>query len=439
MYNLKKIFFILVWVICYSGIAIASEEQTETKISTNPAKTMVEEWGLPNYDTALDSVDYSVSYKKIKWPWQTDPQRQEKRIEALRKLAQAKAPYYVDEIVQRNPRLPLSGFSWDWGYEDDGQGPLYTDGDNATDELLFEVLPYIPEVGSCGLEFTKVTDEGLKALFYLPMFQGLSLTTTEPETHPLPITDKGIEIISRHPSLENIGLRNVRITDQSFKSLAQNAKKLRQIYYEGDSITSRGLEYLKEANSLVTLQIENTNTETMPSTAELLCILAEIPNLQSLDLRGYDFSMPPDEKQLATLRKFNGKLDRLYLWSKIHPKTLKAICDMENLHYLSVFSRGTGREFSKENMISYEKAMYRFRKMNRVPDYYEELEKPYFEEFYVRTWTSSDGKTTHKAAFVDLVNDKVFLKTSYDNEPFSIPILHLSKEDRAYARAIVGQ
>ena len=77
--------------------------------------------------------------------------------------------------------------------------------------------------------------------------------------------------------------------------------------------------------------------------------------------------------------------------------------------------------------------------MNRVPDYYEELEKPYFQEFYVRIWSTLDGKPMHKAAFVDLVDKQVFLKTSYDGEPFSVPILRLSKEDRAYARAIVGQ
>jgi len=304
---------------------VVSEEKIETNVSTNPVKVMFTELKLPNYDTALDMIDYSVPYDKIEWPWKTDPERQEKRIEALKKLVQAKAPYYVTEIVQHNPKLPLRGFGWNWGY-DEIDWFFYADGDNVTDDLLFEVLPYTPEVESCGLDHTKVTDEGLKAFFYLPTFKGLGLTTVEPDTHPLQITDKGIEIISKHPTLESIGLRNVRITDESFKSLARNAKKLRKLSYTGDGITSHGLEYMKETNSLLVLSLTNTNVEKPIITAEILDILAAIPRLQRLTLDDYDLSAPPDERMLASLKKLDDKLISLnFRNSKVHPKLLEMI------------------------------------------------------------------------------------------------------------------
>ncbi len=87
---------------------------------------MVEELKLPNYDTALDSVDYSDVDKEgnpyaprdfVQWPWKSDPERQKKRLNAVRKLLDAKAFYSLNDILKRHGESVVV-IGWDHGYDE---------------------------------------------------------------------------------------------------------------------------------------------------------------------------------------------------------------------------------------------------------------------------------------------------------------------------------
>jgi len=55
---------------------------------------MVLELGLSNYDTALDSIDYSVPYEKIEWAWKSDAEAAKRREIAITELKKANVNYY---------------------------------------------------------------------------------------------------------------------------------------------------------------------------------------------------------------------------------------------------------------------------------------------------------------------------------------------------------
>jgi hypothetical protein len=83
--------------------------------------------------------------------------------------------------------------------------------------------------------------------------------------------------------------------------------------------------------------------------------------------------------------------------------------------------------------------MYWYRSNEKIPDYYLELEKPYFDEFYCRKWTSIDGTFTQEAFFLDLKENQVFLKLKGDTKEITVPFEKLSKENQKYVQQIIGK
>jgi hypothetical protein len=430
---------------------------------------MVENLKLPNYDSALDTIDYNAPMKTIyamrnvrdiEWPWKTDPIRQRKRINAIKKLwACGGLSTDMKNIVEmtvndetyakeNNNKYPLDilGFRFEYDEYTQNASVLKIVPDKVNNKLLMETLPYIPEIEKIILLFTiNVSDEGLNSLFYLPILKEIIIDTPEPETHPLLITDKGIELISKHPSLEMISLRHLNITDNSLKSISENAKLIKTLNYAGETISDTGIFYLSKMESLTSLSLSRSGgwsleTPRPPSkiTHEVFDLLTSFPNLKKFQFDFYDLSAPPNLETLQSIQKLDGKIQFLkFIGTKFHPKLLNEICKINSLKQLDIFSRVF--KFDKLNPVSYEKIMYHLKKHNAIPDYYTELEKPYFDEFYSRKWTSIDGTFTSEACFIDLKENLVILKLKGETKEITVPFEKLSKENQKYVQQIIGK
>ncbi|MDO4574970.1 MAG: hypothetical protein Q4D98_07120 [Planctomycetia bacterium] len=136
----------------------------EDTVSTNPCRPFVDEFALPNYDTALDVIDHSQPYEKITWPWETHAKQKEEHEATLNYIRQnADARVLVLERPQNKCQSLIFQPIWDETCEEYEYHPKKID--NA---FLEKTFPFLPEVNRLTLVETGVTDEGLRNIFYLP-------------------------------------------------------------------------------------------------------------------------------------------------------------------------------------------------------------------------------------------------------------------------------
>jgi hypothetical protein len=447
---MKLLKILLVVVIFTHSVSILSGKENE---STNPAKPMVEELKLSAYDSSLDKTDYNVPYHEIRWAWRDDPQRQGKRLSAVKKLLTTNAGIYDDVYGQLLPGQDRKSFyvrrlGWSWSYSelDDSMETS----DNVNDSLLAETLPYIPEVEKVSLGLTKVTDKGLESLFYLPVLKNVNIETPNPN-HTLPITSKGIVLISKLPLLEKLFVRGICLSDESLKEIAKNGKQIKDFeywVYWDDEISDKGMTYLKAMPQLESLYFQYSVTKTVKgNTSPKLTPRAFIPLSQSQSLKhiilwGYDFLQIPDRETLNAIRNFKKtKIISVALYhTKVHPLLVKSLCNVQSLQGADFFNLSSVHlKFTKDNPISYEKVMYRLKQKDQVPQYYLELEKPYFDQFYSRKWNSPNAQLTGNASFIDLKEKQVILKLKGKSDKITVPFSNLSTEDQQYVQQIVGK
>jgi hypothetical protein len=446
-------FFILLFL-CWGASSSYAQINSASPVSTNPAKAMVEELKLPNYDTYLDSIDYNapekiypvnVRIRDIKWHWMSDVEYAKKHIEAYKKLLECGAQLpKIDNSSDMSEIRPVVRLSFKWEYDEDEFNKLITKSDMVNDQTLMDVLPYIPEIEYIDLPFTKITDKGVVSFFYLPLLKSVSLTTTEPKDYPSLITDEGIEIITKLPLLESISLRNLLVTEKSFRSIAENGKRIKDVSLEGDCISDSGISYLRKMQSLESLSISqcsrgdlnNTHSSALV-TPNVFAALSQSPNLSSIRFTLYDFSSIPNDTVITAIKSMNKLYYLDFRHTKIHPLLLKNICEIKTLRELCI--DGGYFKFDSNSQISYEKVMYRLRHTNQLPAYYEELEKPYFDEFYSRHWISGNGKYTRDASFIDLKEGQVALKSKGSETIITVPIEKLSQDDQQYIQQIISE
>jgi hypothetical protein len=343
-------------------------------------------------------------------------------------------------------RAYVRRLGWLWFYSELDNTPEVSD--KVDDALLAETLPHIPEIEQLNLGLTKVTDKGFESLFLLPVLKFVVITTPEPETHPLPITSQGIVLISKLPLLENLYIRGVRLSDKALKEIAQNGKQIKRFIYVNDEVSEIGIEYLKEMPRLESFIFDSrvspaVKSNTSPKlTSKVFIPLSQCKSLSGITLHYCDFQQIPDEsiqKTITNFNKYNNNIKSINLKNtKVHPLLVKSLCNIQSLTEISFFD-GHYSQLNKENPISYEKIMYWYRSNEKIPDYYRELEKPYFDEFYSRKWTSIDGKFTQEACFLDLKENQVFLKLKGETKEITVSFEKLSKEDQKYVQQIIGK
>jgi hypothetical protein len=469
--KLFKILFFVVFFTFSVSILVGKENK-----STNPTKPMVEELKLPDYDTALDQVDYrsffreesrlhignkgleqkegyNIPCKEIHWPWIDDVQRRKKRSDALRKLHQTdvRIRASISDILNINDNNELCAeyLSWSsWQYSDWGDELLENVPTNVNDKLLAETLPYIPDIEAVSLPLTRVTDDGLKNLFYLPLLRKVSIDTPEPEQYPLPITNKGIVLISKLPLLKRLFVRGVRLSDESLKEIAKNGKQIKDFMYNGDGISDVGIAYLKDMPQLESLYFQHfvgsiVKGRSSPKlTARVFIPLSQSQVLKHITFDNYDFIQIPDKETLNAIKNLKKtRIVSVALYhTKVHPLLVKSLCNVQSLQGVDFFDLSSVKvRFNKDNPISYEKIMYRLKQKDQVPQYYLELEKPYFDQFYSRKWNSPDAQLTGIASFIDLKENQVTFRLKGESKEISVPFSKLSKEDQQYVQQIVGK
>jgi len=442
--TIRKI--LLVSLLLTSGAycaVVSSQDSDKLSIqSTNPAKPMVDELQLPNYDTALDSIDYTKEYAQIEWPWRSDAEAAKKREAAITEWKKAKPANDHRHIFH-----PFRFFGFSPKYDTDIDSfcdfPVHVN-----DDLLVKTLPHIPEIQRVVFVSTNVTDEGIKSLFYLPLLEQVSLDTWDSKGHPILVSGDGLKLISRHPSLRRFYLSNIDISDETLRGISKNGQNIEAFSVESASLTHKGFEFFENMTLLRQFSFKNANFENASDgagvvntvTSEVFLFFSRCPSLKVIGFRDCDFSSPPSEAVIEAIKKMDGQLTSFtFKGGRIDPKVLKTIFELKSLEGAWIFDfRGDARP---QGTFPYQRLMYFTRKGDggfALPDYYEELERPYFEEFYVRTWTSAGGRHIRRAAFVDLVDGEVFLKTTYDGEPFSVEFDRLSKKDQEYVQGVIG-
>jgi hypothetical protein len=447
--NLFKNLILVIIFISFVPILIGKENE-----STNPAKPMIEALKLSAYDSALDKINYDVPYKKIRWAWKDDPQRREKRLSAIKKLLTTNAGIHGDgysniefEFYNQAIDAYVRRMGWSWSQselDDTMEVP-----DKVDDAHLAETLPYIPEIEQISLGLTKVTDKGLESLFYLPVLKKVGIETPNPN-HTIPITSQGIVLISKLPLLENLFVRGVCLSDESLKEIAKNGKQIKRFrycVYWDDNASDKGIAYLKEMPRLESLFFEYSVAQNAKGnnssklTSKIFISLSQSQSLKHIAFDNYDFLQIPDKETLNAIKNLkNTKIISVTLdHTKVHPLLVKSLCSTQSLQGVRFFDSSLiPLQFNKENPISYEKVMYRLKQKNRVPEYYLELEKPYFDEFYSHKWTSI-GKFIQEACFLDLKDNQVILKLKGETKEITVPFEKLSKEDQKYVQQIVGE
>jgi hypothetical protein len=468
--KLLKILFVVVIFTFSVSILIGKENE-----STNPAKPMVEVLKLPNYDIALDRVDYRSFFREdsrlragnegleqkegynipcdeVRWPWMDDTQRRKKRLDALKKLHQTgvETEEPIREILSRNDNneMCLKYLNWPLRYSEWGDELLENIPTNVDDKLLAETLPYVPDIETVVLPLTRVTDNGLKNLFYLPLLREVDIDTPEPEQYPISITNKGIVLISKLALLNDLFIRGVRLSDESLKEIAKNGKQIKRLKYFGDGISDEGIGHLKDMSQLESLYFqyfiikkEKGNTSTT-LTSRVFIPLSQCQSLKHIAFNNYEFSQIPDRETLNAIKDFRKIriITVMLTHTKVHPLLIKSLCNIQSLQWVNFFDLSSVQlDFNQENPISYEKVMYRLKQKDQVPQYYLELEQPYFDQFYSRKWNSPDVQLTGIASFLDLKEDQVTLKLKGKTTEISVPFSKLSKEDQQYVQQIVGK
>jgi repressor of nif and glnA expression len=97
----------------------------------------------------------------------------------------------------------------------------------------------LEKVTDLSLDFTKITDEGLKELAKFQNLTHLSLVGTQ-------ITDEGLKELAKLQKLKMLGLAQSKITDAGLKEVAK-LQKLEMLNLNGTKVTKEGVTVLKKA------------------------------------------------------------------------------------------------------------------------------------------------------------------------------------------------
>ena len=122
---------------------------------------------------------------------------------------------------------------------------------SGTDGLL-EQLANVPEVEEVRLDYTDVSDDGLRSLRFLPRLRSLIICGGNPG-----VGDRGFAYIKGIATLDTLVLSNTRVTDQSLPSLKDlpNLRTLVLYYHDvwrGPTFTDAGSRTFEDVDETPT-------------------------------------------------------------------------------------------------------------------------------------------------------------------------------------------
>lgn len=329
-------------------------------LEKNSYLAIVKELKLPNFDSALGDVEYNKPYDEIVWSWMKDQHRFEKRMNAAKILLENSPPNkllnYLREAIKSPSHDKLIQAIEFFPECDDLDESLYIYmPDKINDHMLLATLPYIPEITRVNLTETSVTDEGLKALFYLPLLERVIL---EPPINKTTITGKGLVFICTHPSLKSLSAYNIAISDEELAGLIKNAANLNYLSINTNFLSDKGSRVLSKSKQLLTIILKHQyamqkNVNHSHLTIDLFKTLSKCDNLKNISLSGYDFSLHPPDDIIHCIKTMDKKVQHISLRNcKVHPSLVKTFFEIKSLK--SIHVSNITLFFNQNNPVSYE-------------------------------------------------------------------------------------
>ncbi len=146
------------------------------------------------------------------------------------------------------------------------------------------------------LDDTKVTDDGIKALPWLPGLRMFSASNTQ-------ITDAGLAHLPKVGNLEHLRLDQARITDLGLQTIGK-MKSLRKLSLWRCAVTDQGLLHLQHLSNLEHLSLDETQV-TGPGVRQHL---AEMSSLRYLSV--WKTKVGPADAQALQARNPELKVNR---------------------------------------------------------------------------------------------------------------------------------
>ncbi len=265
-----------------------------------------------------------------KWPWETDDAFAEKRRMAIKLIkekggvvsfAEDAADWWSKpaSIPDRPiPSVPSSG----------GESPLIYSvvfaptflfgevdflPEDVDDDVVFAVLPYIPELKSLNLNFTRVTNKGLAAIADLRFLEELSLSCDWSDREPSPITDEGMKVIGMHPSLRWAFVQRMPITDCGVKYISRS-RTIERLVMNGCPVTSECFVSLADMPMLGAFSCNRFSPDSAPES------------------HWHGFAEPISSRVAQAMESLGGRLFCLSIRRvDAHPSFLEAVSKMHTL------------------------------------------------------------------------------------------------------------
>ena len=268
-----------------NGNASAAESAADVTTTTNAPEAAVGE-----------AIRDDVPYEEVVWPWEDD-------IDWQRKRAQAMDPWRRGNIIT-SPLSP-TGFERLVGV----RGTL-------REWRLQELLPLFPEIQSLRLDIYDLSDAGLESTRALPYLETLVIRGSKDAEGDRPeISAKGMEALSHHQRLRQVGLHHLRIDDEAFAHVG----------------------VLQSAQSLI---IHGTDL-----TPRCFQTIARWPAIRHVGVLYHQWNQPIDEATHRAIASLDGRLSSLALGGErlslegnltIHPSLLRAVAEIRSLTYLTL-------------------------------------------------------------------------------------------------------
>ena len=244
-----------------------------------------------------EGIRDDVPYEEVVWPWEDDPVWLDRRATALRRLLGRQS-----RLTENDRLRALSG----------PVGLFRT----LTDSQLREVLPLFPEMRSLWLHVDDLSDAGLESTRALPYLENLVIRGSKDAEGDRPeISAKGMEALSHHQRLHQLGLMHLRIDDEGFAQLGV-LQSTQTLIIHGTDLTPRCFQ-----------------------------TIARWPAIRHVGVSYHKWNRPIDEATHRAIASLDGRLSILALGGErlslegnltIHPSLLRAVGEIRSLTQLNL-------------------------------------------------------------------------------------------------------
>ncbi|OAI40678.1 hypothetical protein AYO40_04505 [Planctomycetaceae bacterium SCGC AG-212-D15] len=183
------------------------------------------------------------------------------------------------------------------------------------DERLNELLPRLEKASEVSLVRSAVSDEGMKILAKLPLLRSLLISGGDS------ITDKGVSYLRKAVNLRELYLRETRITDKALTHVGK-LPSVWSLILDDTAVTDVGCQRLANMDSLSLLGLSGTKVEGWG--------LDALPNNEYFNLC-WERSAATDAGVIAAVRRLTKLKDLNLSDTAVSDQALAAIAKLRHL------------------------------------------------------------------------------------------------------------